>query len=110
MQLPTTLPTFDELIGVDGRDAQAAAEEILRRSRAGSGDTHVFTLHAELEGQKLLPQFEFLLGRWRETGMQLISMHDYHRSLDNSSIARHELLWGGVPGRSGTLAVQGALL
>ena len=110
VQLPTTLPTFDELIGVDGRDAQAAAEEILRRSRTGSSDTHVFTLHAELEGQKLLPQFEFLLGRWRETGMQLISMHDYHRSLGNSSIARHELLWGEVTGRSGTLAVQGARL
>ncbi len=29
MQLPTTLPTFDELIGVDGMDAQAAAQHLL---------------------------------------------------------------------------------
>ena len=110
VQLPTTLPTFDELIGVDGRDAQAAAEEILRLSGTGSSDTHVFTLHAELEGQKLLPQFEFLLRRWREAGLQLITMHDYHRSLDSGSIARHELTWGEVAGRSGQLAAQGALL
>jgi undecaprenyl phosphate-alpha-L-ara4FN deformylase len=110
VQLPTTLPTFDELIGVDGRDAQAAAEEILRQSRTGSSDTHVFTLHAELEGQKLLPQFEFLLRCWREAGMQFITLHDYHRSLDSGSIARHELAWGEVAGRSGQLATQGAPL
>lgn len=110
VQLPTTLPTCDELIGVDGRDAQAAAEEILRLSRTGSSDTHVFTLHAELEGQKLLPQFEFLLRGWREAGMQLTSMHDYHRSLDRGAIPRHELKWGEVAGRSGQLAVQGAPL
>ena len=110
LQLPTTLPTFDELIGVDGRDAKDAAAEILRLSRTGSSDTHVFTLHAELEGQKLLPQFQFLLDGWRRTGMQLLSMHDYHRSLDLHSVVRCELKWGEVAGRSGDLAVQGAPL
>jgi undecaprenyl phosphate-alpha-L-ara4FN deformylase len=110
LQLPTTLPTFDELIGVDGMDAQAAAEHILQLSRSAATDTHVFTLHAELEGQKLFPQFEYLLRRWREAGMELASLHDYHRGLPGAGIARHELLWGEVPGRSGTLAVQGAAL
>jgi undecaprenyl phosphate-alpha-L-ara4FN deformylase len=110
LQLPTTLPTFDELIGVDGMDAQAAAEHILERSRSGASDTHVFTLHAELEGQKLFPQFEFLLQRWREAGVELGSMHDYHARLAGAAIARHELVWGEVAGRSGTLAVQGAAL
>ena len=108
MQLPTTLPTIDELIGVQGMDAQAAAEQILHRSRTGATDTHVFTLHAELEGQKLLPQFEFLLRHWSDAGVQLASMRDYHRGLDGPAIARHELLWGEVAGRSGMLAVQGA--
>jgi undecaprenyl phosphate-alpha-L-ara4FN deformylase len=110
LQLPTTLPTFDELIGVDGMDAQAAAEQILLRSRTGASDTHVFTLHAELEGQKLFPQFEYLLGRWRAAGVALGSLHDYHQRLAGAAIARHEMLWGEVPGRSGTLAVQGAAL
>jgi undecaprenyl phosphate-alpha-L-ara4FN deformylase len=110
VQLPTTLPTFDELIGVDGLDAQGAAEVLLRRSRSGASDTHVFTLHAELEGQKLFPQFEFLLQRWRDAGLILESMHDYHERLEGTAIARHELIWGEVPGRSGTLATQGAVL
>jgi peptidoglycan/xylan/chitin deacetylase (PgdA/CDA1 family) len=110
MQLPTTLPTFDELIGVAARDAQGAAEEILRLSRTGATDTHVFTLHAELEGQKLLPQFEFLLQHWRDEGMALTSMQEYHQLLDGASTARCELVWGTVPGRSGTLATQGTVL
>jgi peptidoglycan/xylan/chitin deacetylase (PgdA/CDA1 family) len=110
MQLPTTLPTFDELIGVEGRDAQGAAEEILRLSRTGVTDTQVFTLHAELEGQKLLPQFEFLLRHWREAGLALTSLHDYHQLLDGAAVARCEIAWGTVPGRSGTLAKQGAAL
>lgn len=108
LQLPTTLPTIDELIGVQGMDAQAAAEQILRLSRTGATDTQVFTLHAELEGQKLLPQFEFLLGHWTQAGVALVAMHDYRRSLDGAAIAHHELVWGEVPGRSGMLAVQGA--
>lgn len=110
LQLPTTLPTFDELIGVDGMDAQAAAEHILQRSRSGAGDTHVFTLHAELEGQKLFRQFEFLLARWHAAGVALVSLHDYHGTLSGAAIARHELVWGEVAGRSGTLAMQGAAL
>jgi undecaprenyl phosphate-alpha-L-ara4FN deformylase len=110
MQLPTTLPTFDELIGVDGMDAQGAANEILRRTSVGVGDTQVFTLHAELEGQKLFPQFEFLLRRWREAGFGIQSLRDYHRRLDGAAVARHELVWREVPGRSGSLAAQGAAL
>jgi undecaprenyl phosphate-alpha-L-ara4FN deformylase len=108
MQLPTTLPTLDELIGVAGMDAQAAAEQILALSRTGATETHVFTLHAELEGQKLLAQFEFLLRHWADAGVELASMHDYHRGLNGAAVERHELLWGEVAGRSGTLAVQGA--
>ena len=110
LQLPTTLPTFDELIGVDGMDAQAAAERILELSRAAVGDTHVFTLHAELEGQKLFTQFDYLLRSWRAAGIELSSLGEYRRALDGAAIARHELIWGEVAGRSGTLAVQGAVV
>ncbi len=109
LQLPTTLPTFDELLGVEGMDAAGAAAQILKLSRTGATDTHVFTLHAELEGQKLLAQFEFLLRHWREAGMLLQSLHDYRRDLEGAAVPRHELVWGSVAGRSGTLATQGRM-
>jgi undecaprenyl phosphate-alpha-L-ara4FN deformylase len=107
MQLPTTLPTFDELIGVDGRDADGAAAEVLRLTRAAPSPSHVFTLHAELEGAKLLPQFQWLLERWREDGCAILAMRDLAASLDAGALPRHEVRLGEVAGRSGVLAVQG---
>src|SRR3984893_2216417 len=51
-QLPTTLPTFDEILGVGGVDESTIAEAVFRLSAAAAdaGDLQVFTLHAELEG------------------------------------------------------------
>ncbi len=83
------------------RYARRRRVEILRRSRTGATDTHVFTLHAELDGQKLFAQFEFLLRRWREAGIVLSSLHDYHQQIDEAGVARRELVWGTTPGRSG---------
>jgi peptidoglycan/xylan/chitin deacetylase (PgdA/CDA1 family) len=108
MQLPTTLPTFDELIGVEGREAAGAAEEVLRLSRGAPA--HVFTLHAELEGAKLLPQFEWLLRRWMEEGCAIVAMRDLAAGLDAGALPRYEVRMAGIAGRSGVLAVQGPCL
>ncbi|HXS27862.1 MAG TPA: polysaccharide deacetylase family protein [Steroidobacteraceae bacterium] len=114
MQLPTTLPTFDELIGVEGRDPAGAAAEVLRLSREAprpsreaSRGAHVFTLHAELEGGKLLPQFEWLLKRWQEEGFGILAMRDLASCLDARALPRHEVRMAAIEGRSGVLAVQG---
>ena len=106
-QLPTTLPTFDELIGVDGRDAAGAAAEVLRLTRAAPRQAHVFTLHAELEGGRLLPQFEWLVRRWMEEGWAIVAMRDLAASLDARGTPHCEVQMGSIPGRSGVLAVQG---
>ena len=109
VQIPTTLPTFDELIGTDGRDAQAAAQEVLRITRVAPCAMHVFTLHAELEGQQLLPQFQWLLRAWREEGCALAALGTLAASLDPGRIPEHQIEWEELPGRSGVLAVQGRL-
>jgi len=58
VQLPTTLPTFDELLGRDGVDESSIADAVFRLSESSavpSGENvQVFTLHAELEGMLLL--------------------------------------------------------
>jgi undecaprenyl phosphate-alpha-L-ara4FN deformylase len=104
VQLPTTLPTFDEVLGVDGIDESTIAGKLLELT-AGDGD-HVFTLHAELEGQKLAPAFERLLDGWRAQGHQLVAMADYHAALDLSRVPHADIAWGEVPGRSGELIIQ----
>jgi len=108
LQIPTTLPTFDELIGIDGRDGRGAAQEILRITRM-SPSAHVFTLHAELEGGKLLADFEWLLESWLGIGCLPVSMREVAAHV-GSQVPRHRVQLEPVPGRSGELAVQGRIV
>jgi peptidoglycan/xylan/chitin deacetylase (PgdA/CDA1 family) len=106
-QLPTTLPTLDELIGVGDITVENVHDELLARtSQPCTG--HVFTLHAELEGMKLLPVLRRLIRGWHAQGYQLVSMRTLYQQLDIASLPGAPVVSGSVPGRSGLLAVQGA--
>jgi hypothetical protein len=104
-QIPTTLPTLDELIGMAGVDESNAAEKILSLTKNSS--LQVFTAHAELEGGDWHGIFDALLSGWREQGYELVSLKSLHESLDIARLPRHEVVLGEIPGRSGTLALQG---
>lgn len=105
VQLPTTLPTLDELIGLDGLDETNVERRLLQLTEASHAAGHVFTLHTELEGGKLAPVFERLLAGWRRQGYALVSLADYRRALGEPPPLAPVTV-GEVPGRSGTLAVQ----
>jgi len=106
-QLPTTLPTLDELIGVNGLTTDNVAAHLLKLSEHPLPTGHVYTLHAELEGMKLLPVFESLLEGWSAMGYQLVRTRDLFDTLKAEKLPRHEVSMGEIPGRSGTLALQG---
>ena len=106
-QLPTTLPTLDELIGVDGLHAGNVHQRLLSLT-AGQEQSHVYTLHAELEGMRLSATFDRLLSGWREQGYRLASCRELFASLDKASLPLHRVANGAIPGRSGVLALQGA--
>ena len=106
-QLPTTLPTLDELIGRDGMDADGAAEQLVQLTREPPATGHVYTLHAELEGMRLLPVFERLVSHWRMQGYALCSLRDAFAGIGATTLPRHAIVTSSVPGRSGTLACQG---
>jgi undecaprenyl phosphate-alpha-L-ara4FN deformylase len=108
-QLPTTLPTLDELIGTDGISIDNVVDHLLELTREIPPTGHVFTLHAELEGMKLAPVLEKLLEGWRGLGYRLVSLGDYFDALPDKNLPRHEVVTGAVPGRAGTLALQGPL-
>ncbi|HEY4971696.1 MAG TPA: polysaccharide deacetylase family protein [Steroidobacteraceae bacterium] len=108
-QLPTTLPTFDEILGVDGVDESSVAERVFRLSAAApADDVQVFTLHAELEGMLLLDAFESLLVKWRESGATLTRMAKIHEIAVREPLPAHTVGLGEVAGRSGLLAVSAA--
>lgn len=104
-QLPTTLPTLDELIGIDDITAENVDQVLLKRT-AQLREGHVFTLHAELEGMRLLPVFERLLSGWKAQGYELVSMTTQRSVLDDAALPVCDVAAGTVPGRSGTLACQ----
>lgn len=105
IQLPTTLPTLDELLGrsINGEaiELPTIAEHILKLTKQPRD--HVFTLHAELEGQKLAPIFEQLLIGWQAQGYQLTSMAEYAKAIANMPLPVRPVRWAELPGRSGEL-------
>ena len=100
-QIPTTLPTLDEILGVH----HDVVLHLLKITDAPAD--HVYTAHAELEGGRLLPLFERLLLAWQAQGYELVSTRAIYESLDVSTLPKCEVIFGKVPGRSGTLATQG---
>jgi len=110
-QLPTTLPTLDELIGTAGITEDNVADNLLASTASLSANPgfagHVFTLHAELEGMRLTAVFERLLEGWKAQGYQLVPMRTLYDSLQALVLPRCEVQLGAVPGRSGKLLTQG---
>jgi len=106
-QLPTTLPTLDELIGANAVTESNVVSHLLKLSENPVPSGHVYTLHAELEGMKLAPLFEQLLAGWKAQGYNLTSLADYFSALDTTQLPHHEVVMATLPGRSGTLACQG---
>jgi peptidoglycan/xylan/chitin deacetylase (PgdA/CDA1 family) len=104
-QLPTTLPTLDELMNREGITLENIAEHILKLTEHPTATGHVYTLHAELEGGKWLPIFEQLLQGWQAQGYELVSMQQYLQGLDVATLPHHEVVMREVEGRVGNLAV-----
>ncbi len=107
-QLPTTLPTLDELLGRDGCGIDTVHERLLALTAQAPPTGHVYTVQADLEGQMLLPVFEKLLAGWRAQGYELVSLGGLLAAIDASRLPRHELVCGTLEGRAGTLMQQGA--
>ncbi|MEO7743071.1 MAG: polysaccharide deacetylase family protein [Usitatibacter sp.] len=105
-QFPTTLPTLDEMIGLDGVTEANVAQALLDRTAAAPRD-HVFTLHAELEGMKLAPSFEALVEGWKSQGFELVGLRDLVAATPPEALPLHTVVDAPVPGRSGVLATQG---
>jgi hypothetical protein len=105
-QLPTTLPTLDELIGRNDLHWGEPVAHLLDLTRHPLPLGHVYTLHAELEGMKLLSDFGRLLDGWRAQGWQLGALDDYFAQVDPTRIPVHPVRQAEIAGRSGTLALQ----
>jgi hypothetical protein len=106
--VPDPLPTLDELVGTGEITEANAAAHLLERTREPVPAGHVFTLHAELEGMRLAPAFEQLLLGWKAQGWTLGPTRALFESVEPIALPRCTTGPGSVPGRTGTLLVQGS--
>jgi undecaprenyl phosphate-alpha-L-ara4FN deformylase len=106
LQVPTTLPTLDELLGRPEYPEERLADHLLSLLRNDVPNT--LTIHAEIEGMAKRDWFGGLLSRLRDRAIQFVTVATVARSAleDRAHVPVCELVQGEVDGRSGTLAVQ----
>ncbi|MHB1587745.1 MAG: polysaccharide deacetylase family protein [Acidiferrobacteraceae bacterium] len=105
IQLPTTLPTLDELIGRPEYPDEMLAPHYV--SLIKHSPSHVLTVHAEIEGMVRRVWFADLLDRLLAHGVRFETLADLAGRVRGTSLPVCDLEEGEVPGRSGTLALQG---
>ncbi len=107
LEIPTTLPTLDELLGLNDCTAEDFFALIL--SRLENGAPQVLTIHAELEGgpfQEALARFlDLCLAR----GVTFFRLTDWAQKLlkQQENIPTAPVYQGRLPGRAGTVTRQG---
>jgi peptidoglycan/xylan/chitin deacetylase (PgdA/CDA1 family) len=105
-QLPTTLPTLDELLagGLNPDEAVRRLTELARRPPPAG---HVYTLRAEIEGKVFAPVLRALLAAWRGLGHEPVSLREYAAGLDLSRLPRRVIVDQPVPGMAGIASAEG---
>lgn len=105
-QLPTTLPTLDELLA-GGLNPDEAVRRLLELSRKPPPGGHVYTLRAEIEGTMFEPVLSALLAGWRDLGCELVSLREYAAGLDLAHLPRRVIVEQPFAGVRGTVSAQG---
>ncbi|MDD2463073.1 MAG: 4-deoxy-4-formamido-L-arabinose-phosphoundecaprenol deformylase [Desulfobulbus sp.] len=101
VQVPTTLPTYDELIGL-ACTAESYNEHLL--GLISPERSNVLTIHAEVEGVACLAQFADFLERAKERGIVFEPLWATLSRTDN--IPEAAIVQQTVVGRDGWLACQ----
>ncbi|MRR58136.1 MAG: 4-deoxy-4-formamido-L-arabinose-phosphoundecaprenol deformylase [Deltaproteobacteria bacterium] len=103
LQIPTTLPTMDELLGAEGISADTINEYYLAQIKPG---LNVHTIHAELEGMSQSGVFVDLLHGLRKKGARFITLSQAAEESISHDPQVCMLCMGELPGRAGLVAIQ----
>jgi len=103
LQIPVTLPTYDEVLGRDNvTDANYNDYQI---SLLKPEELNVLTIHAEAEGGRCADQFAQYLKRVIADGYRIIPLREAAAEVADTAPAG-EMRLQAFPGREGELAVQ----
>ncbi len=108
LEIPSTLPTFDELMGRSEFPDTEIVPHYLSLLRADR--LNVFTLHAEIEGMGRRALFRELLAGCRTLGVQFVRLDEIARDLlaNPAVIPVRDQVMAEIDGRSGLVATEAA--
>jgi len=106
LQVPTTLPTLDELLGLDGRTAAQVNEEVLGLLREDA--LNVYALHTEVEGGALADTFQAFLQGLKDREVRTRTHADWVPELRAAGPGARVLQRREIPGRAGWVSFAGA--
>jgi len=105
-EIPTTLPTLDEVMGRrDLRDDAAVREFYLSQCKPDGLNVH--TIHAETEGMGQLENFTALIRALKERGAKFVQLRDVAWRLNRKELPACEVIRTTLPGRAGWISAQG---
>ncbi len=105
LQIPTTLPTLDELLGLEGRTAEQATGEVL--DLLEEDGLNVYALHTEVEGGALAGAFESFLDGLAARGVRARTHADWLPELLAAAPPAKPVLRREIPGRAGWVSCEG---
>ncbi len=107
IEIPTTLPTLDEVMGrADLRNRAAVIE--LHLSQFKSDALNVHTVHAETEGMGELDSFTALVRGLKARGAVFVQLREIATRLKAAELPACEVIRTTLPGRAGWISAQGA--
>ncbi len=107
LEIPSTLPTFDELLGRPEFPDEKIVDHYI--SLLNADRPNILTIHAEIEGMMKRPLFRELLATFTENGVRFVRMDDLAREIlaHRNAVPVQPLVMAEIDGRSGTVATQG---
>ena len=104
LQIPTTLPTLDELYGLDGMGERDVNERIWSLVREDA--LNVYALHTEVEGGMLHGAFDAFLQGLRDRDVRARTHADWLPELKAAGPPAKIMTRREVPGRAGWLSFE----
>ena len=104
LQVPVTMPTYDEVLGRDGVTDESYNDFML--SQLKPGKLNVLTVHAEAEGGKCLDMFEQYIIRAKEAGWEFTTLGELVKEAEAGEVPEGRVAQEAFPGREGWLGVQ----
>lgn len=104
IQIPSTLPTMDEILGRDGVDRYNVSDRYCHIMTDG---LNVHTIHAEMEGMSMLGSMEELIAKVKGRGGVFVTLGETAKSLMVEDLPLCNVVRGYLPGRAGKVSIQG---